>query len=110
MSEKVSQRYRLWHDKLVQAVRVAMPPHAPYTVVHAQNLVGLFTCIFVKNAEMLNLRDVAITTVKRGMAGMYGNKVRPTGMGSTGLVCLAALTQSSLFSLAGSYHRPLCHR
>lgn len=76
MSAKVSQRYQLWHDKLVQAVRVAQPPHTPYAVVHAQNLVGLFTCIFVKNAETLNLRDIAVTTVKRGMAGTYGNKVR----------------------------------
>lgn len=75
MSAKVTQRYRLWQDKLVQAVRVAMPVDSPYTVVHCQNLVGLFTCIFVKNAEVGNLRDVAITTVKRGMAGMYGNKV-----------------------------------
>lgn len=75
MSAKVSQRYQLWHDKLVQAVRVAMPPQTPYTVVHAQKLVGLFTCIFVKNAETLNLRDIAVTTVKRGMAGTYGNKV-----------------------------------
>ncbi|CDZ97268.1 Inositol polyphosphate 5-phosphatase and related proteins [Phaffia rhodozyma] len=74
MSEKVSQRYRLWYDKLVQAVQVAMPAESPYTVVHTQNLVGLFTCIFVKNAETINLRDIAITTVKRGMAGMFGNK------------------------------------
>lgn len=41
MSDKVSQRYRLWHDKLVQAMRVSLPPDSPYTVVHAQNLVGL---------------------------------------------------------------------
>lgn len=75
MSAKVTQRYRLWQDKLVQAVRVAMPVDCPYTAVHCQNLVGLFTCVFVKNSEVPNLRDVAITTVKRGMAGMYGNKV-----------------------------------
>ena len=75
ISEKVSRSYKMWHDRLVLSVRLAMPPDSPYTVVHAENLVGLFTCIFVKNAERNGLRNTAITTVKRGIAGMYGNKV-----------------------------------
>lgn len=74
ISEKVSRSYRMWHDRLVLAVRLAMPSNCPYTVVHAENLVGLFTCVFVKNSELGGLRDVAITTVKRGIGGMYGNK------------------------------------
>lgn len=80
MSDKVSQRYRLWYDKLVQAVRVAMPADSPYIVVHAQNLVGLFTCVFIKASEAGNMRDVALQTIKRGMAGMYGNKVGPASV------------------------------
>ena len=78
MSEKVSRSYKMWHDRLILAVRLAMPPHCPYTVVHAENLVGLFTCIFIKNSELGGLRDAAITTVKRGIGGIYGNKVGPT--------------------------------
>jgi endonuclease/exonuclease/phosphatase family metal-dependent hydrolase len=74
ISEKVSRHYRLWYDKLVLAVRLAMPPDCPYTVVHTENLVGLFSCIFVRNSERISLRDTAITTVKRGMGGRYGNK------------------------------------
>ena len=76
LSDKVSRSYRLWHDKLVLAVRLAMPPDCPYTVVEAQSLVGLFSCIFVKSSERGGLNDVAIKTIKRGIGGVYGNKVR----------------------------------
>lgn len=40
-ADGVSPSYRLWHDKLVQAVRLAMPPECPYTVVHVGDLVGV---------------------------------------------------------------------
>ena len=75
ISEKVTSAYKRWHDCLVSAVRLAMPPNSPYTVVETENLVGLFSCIFVKNSERLSLNDVAITTIKRGMGGIFGNKV-----------------------------------
>lgn len=75
ISQKVTTSYKKWYDRLVLAVRMAMPPDTPYTVVHTENLVGLFTCIFVKNTERVALKQVAITTIKRGMGGRYGNKV-----------------------------------
>ncbi|KII96201.1 hypothetical protein PLICRDRAFT_241902 [Plicaturopsis crispa FD-325 SS-3] len=74
ISEKVSSSYKRWYDRLTLAVRLAMPPEAPYTVVHTENLVGLFNCVFVKNTERISLKDVAISTIKRGMGGRYGNK------------------------------------
>ncbi|KAI5996569.1 hypothetical protein F5J12DRAFT_853067 [Pisolithus orientalis] len=74
ISEKVSSSYKRWHDRLVMAVKMAMPPDSPYTVIHTESLVGLFTCIFVKNAQRASVKDVAITTIKRGMGGRYGNK------------------------------------
>lgn len=77
ISEKVSRSYRMWYDRLVLAVRLAMPPEDPYTVIHSENLVGLFTCIFVRSSERMSLKDSAITTIKRGMKGHYGNKARP---------------------------------
>ncbi|KAK0490255.1 Endonuclease/exonuclease/phosphatase [Armillaria novae-zelandiae] len=40
---KVTGAYRRWFDRLLLA--------CPYTVVHTESLVGLFTCIFVKNTE-----------------------------------------------------------
>jgi hypothetical protein len=76
LSEKVTGAYKRWHDRLLLAVRLAMPPDAPYSVVHTESLVGMFSCIFVKNTERLALQDVAVTTIKRGMGGRYGNKVR----------------------------------
>lgn len=40
-SDQVSHQYTRWHDRLSQAVRTAMPSSAPYSVVHAENLVGV---------------------------------------------------------------------
>ncbi|PWN50981.1 DNase I-like protein [Violaceomyces palustris] len=74
MGDRVSHQYRAWHDKLVSAVRLAMPPTCGYTVVLSESLVGLFTCIFVKQSEYRNVREAAISTVKTGMGGRYGNK------------------------------------
>lgn len=76
LSEKVTGAYKRWYDRLVLAMRQTMPPDTPYMVLHTESLVGLFSCIFVKNTERSSLRDVSITTIKRGMGGRYGNKVR----------------------------------
>lgn len=75
ISQRVSTAYKKWFDRLVQAVRLAMPADTPYTVIHTESLVGLFSCIFVKNTEKISLKQTAITTIKRGMGGRYGNKV-----------------------------------
>lgn len=75
LSDKVTGAYKRWYERLVHAVRMAMPPDVPYSVVHTESLVGLFSCIFVKNTERISLKDVAIATIKRGMGGRYGNKV-----------------------------------
>lgn len=98
--DQVSHQYMRWHDRIVQAVRTAMPATAPYTVLHAESMVGvgagrqpspnnprhklmlvrpkpqLFTCIFIRDSEKPNLSDLAGQTVKTGMRGRYGNKVR----------------------------------
>ncbi|KAH7881837.1 hypothetical protein F5I97DRAFT_1932266 [Phlebopus sp. FC_14] len=74
ISERVTSSYKRWHDRLMLAVKLAMPVDSPYTVIHTESLVGLFTCMFVKNTERISLKDVAITTIKRGMGGRYGNK------------------------------------
>ena len=89
IGDKVTGAYKRWYDRLTAAVRMAMPPTSPYTVIHTENLVGLFTCIFVKNGERAGLGDVAVKTIKRGMGGRYGNKVR---IHSVSFVCWAGLT------------------
>lgn len=79
ISAKVSRHYRLWHDRLVAEVQRAYPSES-YIVQHTENLVGLFTCVFVRRSvahptpSTKAIRDVSITTIKCGMHGMYGNK------------------------------------
>ncbi|KAG9309775.1 hypothetical protein JVU11DRAFT_10149 [Chiua virens] len=74
INEKVTSSYKRWHDRLIQAVRLAIPSESPYSVIHTESLVGLFTCMFIKNTERASLKDAAIATIKRGMGGRYGNK------------------------------------
>lgn len=74
LGDRVSRQYRAWYDKLIQIVRFAMPPTCGYLLVQSESLVGLFTCVFVKQSEFRNVRELAISTVKTGMGGRYGNK------------------------------------
>ncbi|THG97556.1 hypothetical protein EW026_g4466 [Hermanssonia centrifuga] len=74
ISQRVTTSYKKWYDQLVHAVRLAMPADTPYTVISTESLVGLFSCIFVKDTQRISLKQVAITTIKRGMGGRYGNK------------------------------------
>ena len=74
LGDRVSHQYRAWYDKLIQIVRYAMPPTCGYLLVQSESLVGLFTCVFVKQTEFKNVRELAISRVKTGMGGRYGNK------------------------------------
>lgn len=74
ISQKVSSAYRKWNEQLILSVRLAMPPDVPYTVVHSESLVGLYTCIFVKNSERISMKEPYVNTIKRGMGGNFGNK------------------------------------
>jgi hypothetical protein len=77
ISEKVTTGYKKWHDYFLTSVRSAMGTDVSYTVTHTENLVGLFSCVMVRNSKRLMLQDMVVTTLKRGMGGRYGNKVRP---------------------------------
>lgn len=72
--DRVSSQYRAWYDKLVGVVRVVMPPEAQYTVLHSENLVGLFSIVFVKTSLLPHIRDASTYTIKTGLGGRYGNK------------------------------------
>lgn len=75
LSDKVTGAYMRWYTALLVAVRLSMPADNPYTVVYTESLIGLFTCVFVRNAERGNVKEGRIATLKRGMGGRYGNKV-----------------------------------
>jgi len=74
LSDGVSSGYRQWHQHLVSAVRLHMPPDCPYSVVHAGDMVGLLSVVFVKSSEAAGLRDLALIKCATGMGGRYGNK------------------------------------
>jgi hypothetical protein len=74
--ERVTGAYKIWKDHLALAVRTAMPKDVTYCLTHSESLIGLFSCIFVKNKERPTFDDISVTTIKRGMKGWYGNKVR----------------------------------
>ncbi|KAL7266944.1 hypothetical protein RUND412_010489 [Rhizina undulata] len=71
--EHISHQYRLWQQQLTKSIETYMRDE-PYVLLHAANLVGLFTCIFIKASERRNIRNVSATTVKRGLRGLHGNK------------------------------------
>ncbi|KAE9968681.1 hypothetical protein BLS_000560 [Venturia inaequalis] len=72
--EKMSHQYRAWKDHLQDCLNKFTPSSEPYTLLHTSNLVGLFTCVFVKSSLRNQIRDVDAAQVKLGMKGRYGNK------------------------------------
>jgi hypothetical protein len=72
--EHMAYQYRAWRDYLCRAVDEIMGPTTSYTLLHTTELVGLFTCIFIKSSERSKIRNVNSAEVKLGMGGIYGNK------------------------------------
>lgn len=73
--EHMSRQYRDWRDYLTRCLDDHMPGKELYVLLHTANLVGLFTCIFVKSSVRDRLTSVSAAEVKRGMGGLHGNKV-----------------------------------
>jgi hypothetical protein len=71
--EHMSHQYRAWRDHLVRVLDECHPNEG-YTLLHNADLIGLFTCIFVKTSERKRIRDVSAAKIKLGMGGRYGNK------------------------------------
>jgi WD40 repeat protein len=68
-----SRVYREWRDYLSKMIS-RYSTHYRYFEVHTSSLIGLFQCIFVRQEERPNLRDVSAVNIKCGMKGHYGNK------------------------------------
>ncbi|KAJ2963780.1 hypothetical protein NQZ79_g1221 [Umbelopsis isabellina] len=75
--ELLTHRYRLWHNYLVQVLASEYGTDA-YTVVKTEQLVGLFSCIFVRTSEADRIFHKDSTVVKTGLKVMsksiHGNK------------------------------------
>ena len=72
--DHMSHQYRAWRDYLVRCIDESISRGEPYTLLHTANLVGLFTCVFVKSSVRSRIRDVDAAEVKLGMGGLHGNK------------------------------------
>lgn len=72
--QHVSRVYREWRDYLGKCINRYTDPRYKYTEVHTSCLIGLFQCIFVRQEEKRNIRNVSAADVKCGMKGHYGNK------------------------------------
>ncbi|EEP79142.1 conserved hypothetical protein [Uncinocarpus reesii 1704] len=72
--EHVSRQYRVWRDHLALCIREFMPLDTTYVLLHTASLIGLFTCVFVKQEERQRIKNISAAEVKRGMGGLHGNK------------------------------------
>ncbi|KXN73461.1 DNase I-like protein [Conidiobolus coronatus NRRL 28638] len=72
-SGDITQRYKLWQDRLTRVLHSAYPSEA-YSLIECQNLVGLFSCVFVKEKELPNVRNLSVSLLKTGFGGYHGNK------------------------------------
>ncbi|EPY51682.1 inositol polyphosphate phosphatase [Schizosaccharomyces cryophilus OY26] len=72
-SDNISRQYRLWREKLESEMTRCDRKYG-YQVLVCENLVGLFSCIFVKSALQSKVRMLQTTTVKTGLGGLHGNK------------------------------------
>ena len=71
----MSRQYRAWRDYLVRCIEDVMPSNEPYHLLHTASMVGLFSCVFIKGSQRIQVRDVSAAEIKRGMGGLHGNKV-----------------------------------
>lgn len=72
--EHMSRQYRVWIEHLTRRINDCMPLDESYVLLHTANLVGLFTCIFIKHSERQRIKNISAAEVKRGMGGLHGNK------------------------------------
>ena len=68
-----SKIYREWRDYLSRSIAKYIPQHH-YTELHTSSLIGLFSCIFIRTTEKPHISNHAMSNVKCGMGGHYGNK------------------------------------
>ena len=73
--DQMSRQYREWRDYLVKIVEEGGSTGGVYHLVHTADLVGLFSCVLIKETHRGRLHDFSATDVKRGMGGLHGNKV-----------------------------------
>ncbi|KAK9460362.1 Endonuclease/exonuclease/phosphatase [Lipomyces oligophaga] len=69
--QHMSHQYQAWQDRLSLAVS-KLP--SSYFLLRSENLIGLYSCIFVKDSEYKHVGNLSSSTVKTGLGGLHGNK------------------------------------
>lgn len=71
-STHISGQYKAWQDRL--GTEIAHSFGERYNLVHSNNMVGLFTCVFVRAEGISAFRSVKSNSIKTGLGGLHGNK------------------------------------
>lgn len=72
ISSHISTQYKDWQDRLGRDITDFFNEN--YNLVHSSNMVGLFTCIFVKARDSPRIHSIKSGKTKTGLGGLHGNK------------------------------------
>ncbi|KAG0222642.1 hypothetical protein BGW41_005887 [Actinomortierella wolfii] len=76
-TETISKQYRRWQVHITNRIRELYASQGvQYRLLECSNLVGLFSCVFVRLEEYENVRSdwTHVDMVKTGLKGYHGNK------------------------------------
>ncbi|KAG0266934.1 hypothetical protein DFQ27_009292 [Actinomortierella ambigua] len=76
-TETISKQYRRWQVHITNRIRELYASQGvQYKLLECSNLVGLFSCVFVRLEEWENVRSdwTHVDMVKTGLKGYHGNK------------------------------------
>lgn len=71
-SSHISSQYKAWQDRLTNEIIDGFGEK--YHLVQSNNMVGLFSCLFVKSSERSTIHKIKSTSMKTGLGGLHGNK------------------------------------
>ncbi|PVU87123.1 hypothetical protein BB559_006220 [Furculomyces boomerangus] len=69
----VSNRSKQWVSELMSVLETVFPDKK-FVLFDSQDLVGLFTCIFVQSIHLPRLHSMSVSKAKTGLGGLHGNK------------------------------------
>ncbi|KAF9353260.1 hypothetical protein BGX34_011707 [Mortierella sp. NVP85] len=76
-TETISKQYKRWQTFLTNMIRdLYSPMGVTFKLLKCSNLVGLFSCVFVRDQEWNNIKAewTHVDMVKTGLKGYHGNK------------------------------------
>lgn len=75
--ELLKHRYKLWHDYFISVIDKNFGK-GTYKIIKTAQMIGLFSCMFIKSVDEARVRQCESTAVKTGFRvmtkGLHGNK------------------------------------